>query len=296
MFDSLKMLFRPRQVQERRILVLGREKTGTTAISNCVAKTIGTNRYLFEPKRMGALNQMRGKDGVAKLLYEHWADRPDRLRGLVTGRAGPGFDRVIVIVRDPRAALISSVLYSAYDFFCDPQNSGKEAAWIDILLRKQEDPRGVSMEEVMIGLAALAGVNYNGHPPVNGDHIQSWLAFIDSLPAKSHAILRYEDFVSNNLRRHPCRALLGADRLVSPELARTLRTGGADDWNAYLQPQELAYLNDCWKPFLTRFGYPLEVAQGDTIQDAHCAGYVARLIDEARLTLPRAVAEPTAPA
>jgi hypothetical protein len=287
MFDALKKLFRPTQNQDGRILVLGREKTGTTAISSCVARTVGTNNYVFEPKHLGALKRLEGKGGVAKLLYDHWADRKDKLRRLVTGQIGPGYDTVIVIVRDPRAALVSSVLYSAYDFFCDPQNSDKKEAWLGIIRRKQEHPLGFSMEQMMIGLAALSGVDYNGHPPVWGDKIEDWLAFIDNLPAKSHVILRYEDFVSDNLHRHPCAALLGANRNVARELGRTRRTGGEDDWTAYIHPHELTYLNNIWEPFLTRFGYPLEMPLGGAIKDAHCAGYVAGLIDEALLTLPR---------
>lgn len=271
----------------RKILVLGREKTGTTVISHCVAKTAGITRVVFEPRHVSELSCLRRNGGVAKIVFEQWRDRTDLLRDIVTGQVGPRFDTVIVIVRDPRAGAISSVLYQAYGWFLRPENAHMKEAWLAPYRRKQANPDAVSMQSVLIDLAALRGEDYGGRPPIDGTGCNRWLDFIKTLPADSHVILGYEDFIANRLDGHPCQHLLGDDRTVTGTYARTRRTAGQDDWRAYLHPQEQAYLNECFAEFLTRYGYPQDIRKGGPIRHEHCAGYVERLIDEAIRTGPR---------
>lgn len=260
----------------KRYLVVGLAKTGTTAISKAIQASFGIERYSLEPKTPAFFASMANQDHdwVVKILYDHWMDRPRLFNALVHDEFRTSFDRNVFIVRDPRAELISRLHYVAWPRFLAKERSREEEqAWIELFRRKESDP-SFSLREMLDALQSEHGVNFTRSFQRNA----AYARYVSKLPEARRQIVRYEDFAGGTA--DPALFAVPAD--VGDELERTNRTGGADDWTAFLTPDDLAWLNGSLKEALEPMGYPLEVQVGGEIDPAHSSRYVEGLIETAR--------------
>jgi hypothetical protein len=185
----------------------------------------------------------------------------------------------IFITRDPRAELISRINYVAFPFFQAQKRSKEDAeAWIDLFRRKETDP-SFSLRDLIEGLKDRFGVRITeGAPKMT----EAYARYIASIPERLKTLVRYEDFVSSNLANHPLADLFSGSRDVGKDLERTRRSGGADDWKAFVDADDLKWLNEHLASSLDALGYERDVETSGQIDPENCSQYVARIISEAQ--------------
>lgn len=283
---------------ERRFLVVGNAKTGTTVISQTLMNAAGIRHYSLEPQTADAFEGLDAGGGghVVKILFGQWMDRLDTLEAIIDGRIGPGFTDVLFILRDPRATEVSAQLYWPYNhFLVSPWSEDQAAAILDVFRQKEADPVGIPLQAMAHALHLIAAGQtsellrgdaaeraFGGRSVAPYPVTAALTDYIAQRRCTAAQVLRYEDFVAGRVTDHPLADLLLGPRKVGAGLDRTRRTGGREDWTAFITPVDLDYFNRTHAAMLDRFGYPQEVELGGEIRPEHCSHYVERIIAEAR--------------
>ncbi len=264
-------------MSSERVLVLGRPKSGTTAIAKTIHNTLGLERFGMEPNTLDELPQ--GVGGiVVKILFNSWSGRLDDLRALIDGRAGFDLTHIVCIVRDPRDEFISSLHYAAYDFFFyhDLPPSIREE-WIDVFRQKERWPDAVSVDDMCRMLEERFGVSI----PALQSGRESYEDFLQTIE-RPHFVLRYEDYIARTITPPELAAMLAGSRDVGSDLTRVRRSEGAGDWINFMLPDEIERFNLENAELLNRYGYPFSrPVEHRRIEPDKCSLYVARIIDEA---------------
>jgi hypothetical protein len=265
-------------------LIVGLAKTGTTAIAMTLRNTLRVPDFCMEPTDFATIERYTGCERlVIKIIFDHWRTGADELKTFV--RSGFGGDALttIAIVRDPRDEAISRLHYAAYNYFATRQTTDEErAAWIEIFRSKEEAPNRIGLLDMQDQIKSRFGL---GFLP-GKDLYETYIQFIDdivSAGAPGVHLLRYEDFVRNEIPNDMLRAILSGSNDVGPQLRRVYRSGSSGAWRHFLTDRDLPVLNKEFEPFLSRFEYPFE--RTDTLEGSSRAtgsDYVERLIDEAR--------------
>src|SRR5215210_8065320 len=134
-----------------RVVIYGLAKSGTTALFYLVKGALAPDAVcLFEPRAFDPralrprqlarlLGRVREPDVLAKVL-------PFRPSEPADAASFSGFDKQILIVRDPRDRVVSRLLYGVYDstFY---RRDEELAAFVGLLKRKEAGPRSVSVRE-----------------------------------------------------------------------------------------------------------------------------------------------------
>lgn len=255
-----------------KIVIVGRAKSGTTALFYSIRSAMPANTYcLFEPV---GYEQDENSFVLAKVLIN--VRKPPRFRDF------DGFDRKILIVRDPRDIAVSQLLYSFYSV--DPPWTDEQAAPFFALLRsKEEDPRSVSVVELW---------NFSNRSRSKPD---TWIARFDRtfehLMAFHRAhpeyhLVRYEDFIAGRIQALESYLGLKLPQTISvPETTRRVeRAKSSGDWRHWFTPDDVACFKPTCEQAIRYFGYDGDwsLAEHPVIRPEHASGYVRRLIEERR--------------
>jgi hypothetical protein len=266
------------------ILVLGLAKTGTTAVSEAIAKTVGATRYVSEPRSFEALDTAalaRVEGGVVvKLIFEHWREQPNLRRGFVRNETPLAFQKRVFLLRDPRDELVSRMHFMIKPLL--DQGKLAEAAveeWIEVFRRKEADPKGVSVRRMVADLERLAGTERIDDITRN----KPWYQFVAREPAEGHLLLRYEDFVADH--DEALAGYLGVPRIVRENASRSehrRRTGGSGDWRRLFTSEDVEHYRRKMGPMLAEIGYTDWALDPAGAPDPETGSrYVARLVERA---------------
>ncbi|MDQ1830520.1 hypothetical protein [Massilia scottii] len=254
-----------------RCLIVGTAKTGTTALLYAVAQAMGGDPVVHMEDRIGDL-QVLPEHTAVKLIFEHES-------GAAIAAFGAGFDKRILLVRDPRDNLVSRLLYMVAN---TPAMLGDPAClrvFHKLLQRKQQVPGSVSLQQL---------------PPMGKPsdflasscaHIQALAAFAADAGPGWH-ILRYEDLVAGRL--DALAAYLGlavqAGAEVDPQYQRVARTKGAGDWRHWFSGADVVLLRPLLAPMMAALGYAddWQLAPEQHITPEHSWLYFERLVRERR--------------
>ena len=268
------------------ILVIGKAKTGTTVISKNIADSLDGNvEYHVEPKtaKFFVNHRVQSRHCVVKLIFEHWTDRP-RLRAAIVHDELPlKFDRVVLIVRDPRDELISRLLYLAFPLAQSPSTSSERLErWAEVLERKEKDPSSISVLDLFDCVTSLFGIQARKQVDDLLRQTRSYGDFVAAV-RRDFLIIRYEDFIDRELGE--LESFLGfgltADRDVGPDLDRTNRSQSYDNWRRAFVDSDVAALKERFDPVLLRFGYhEWRLDSVDRLPSGEWSGYVRRLAAE----------------
>lgn len=257
-------------------VVIGLAKTGTTVVATAVLRARGIARFCLEPESAAEIEALAASDRlVIKIIFDIWMQRSDALTRLC---GGPHVT-TIATVRDPRDELVSRLHYLAYDYFSKRETTPDDREdWIDIFRRKEEAPERIGLLDMREQILARFGRGFGPLPELH----ESYADFLDELAGAVH-LLRYEDFVRGTVGEPALERLLAGAHDVGPQLRRVHRSGASGAWNSFFTERDVAVFNERFKPFIERFGYPLERRAG-TAPPSPATGsdYVARLIEEAR--------------
>jgi hypothetical protein len=251
-------------------LIAGLAKSGTTRLFSQLQDALRQSAVelstFFEPDSNEALAAIQATSGntLSKVLI----GRVSSANTLLSG-----FDRHVLIYRDPRDQFLSMLLYLFYDF----QLSGDVDAFLrarDALAAKVESPATVSSIELYSTVAALAG-----RAPI-GVFRKLHAVQREYQAAFSPFMLRYEDLISGEALATLGTYLglqLGADTEVPAEYARVARSRGFGEWRSWLNGEDLAFTDREWGGHIQDLGYALEPpSSGMTISPATSLDYVAQ--------------------
>jgi hypothetical protein len=273
-----------------KIVIFGLGKSGTSALFYKIVNSLPSGTIaLFEPSSFGPRDALhkrlqrlrRGRlrpDIVAKVLP--WG------RVAVELRDFDGFDRQILIVRDPRDLLVSALLYESYH----ASFAGDDSAalrFLTLLKRKEADPRGVP-------LLHLVSVFEKLHGPAEGfpkwlddretDAVADLLRFHDERPHLF--VFHYEDLVEERFAALERRLgfTLAGSVAVPDTLWRVVRTKVYGAWRNWFTLEDVDRLRPLLAPFLDRYypGADWDLDPHPHISPQHGSLYVRRLLDERR--------------
>lgn len=250
-----------------RTLITGIARSGTSALYFKLKQALPETTWcLFEPPHVDASDLYRHPDVLAKVIIGPPADfdyAPFR-----------GFDRKIMIVRDPRDNLVSRLLYhpcGTVTFRTDPT---KVAAFTDALRLKEADPRSVSVAALIELLHALTGA-----------YRLEWSTRIYDLALDFHranddfVVCKYEDFVAGRYAvLEDCLQirLPPGDADVTAQYRHVERTKAANSWRDWFTADDVAYFRPRLARFMAAYGYADDwtLATAPQISPAHGSDFV----------------------
>jgi hypothetical protein len=277
----------------RSALVVGMNKTGTTIVSSVIQNSITGAHFYVEPGSV-AFFERRGKVDiplVVKILYEHWMQRHFLLTGIIRGETGFCADKTVAIVRDPRDALMSALMYSAYEQVLGGASKEQVNEWVEIVRDKEATPKKYSVISLIENLNRL----FNARYPPNWffDTFVNYSAWIADNRDYFH-VLRYEDFVAGNTAE--LSAYLGIElsssREVDPSLQRVTRTKQSGGWRKMMLPHDVTHWRERYGSALETFGYSDWEIHPEKADPAMGSEYILRITEEAFRSLQAKSAKP----
>lgn len=183
-------------------LVIGKAKTGTTALSTLIKEETGAQSYILEPK--GILDILRHpgyseeKSNVTKIIFEHFDTRMRHLNAIIHNQLYVQYDKVVFIRRDIRDEMLSRLLYlskamAAKNF---PKSTWEE--WRDVLRKKEENPQSLSFREVCQAFGKIfQGNAWRDVVDVHSHSDRLFRDFIKTAVARKYGLINYEDMIDN---------------------------------------------------------------------------------------------------
>lgn len=224
-------------------------------------------RYLFEPT---TYRPTSATHVLAKILAQ---------RG-VNWRSFRGFDRKVVILRDPRDQLVSFVLYAVYNH-PRPLTDAEATSLLDLLAQKERDGRSVPFRRIS---EAVERITRADHRAVLGERYALCCRHLEEDPGFFR--VRYDDFLAG--RTEALADYLGvsvAHRVtVPPSLRRVERTKGTGDWRNWFTPEDVAHFRPDLAGVMRTFGFEdaWDLPGTPAVSPQHGSDYLRRLIDAQR--------------
>jgi hypothetical protein len=275
-----------------RVVIYGLAKSGTTALFYKIKNSLPRDAVcLFEPRAFDPraakgrplarlLRGGREPDVLAKVL-------PFRPAGAADAASFDGFDKQILLVRDPRDRVVSRTLYVAYHstFY---HRDAELAAFLGLLRKKEADPRAVPLAELLKTFARLNGDRFSFD-----DWAADYARHSVRAPLDFHGcrpglfVCKYEEMVGGRLGA--LEAYLGlkleaAASSVPAEHARVARTKAGGNWRDWLTPEDVGRLRPLMGPYLERYyaDADWDLSARPDIPSEFGSGYVLRIVNERR--------------
>jgi hypothetical protein len=261
-----------------RILVAGLGKSGTTALYFKIKNSMpeGVLGY-FEPREFRVFDDVQGTSQplIAKVL----TPLPETLRPHLQDF----FSHRVLIVRDPRDVLVSSLLYNtAYTYLWRyPTDRIVEA--LQLLRRKERCSGEVSMLDLFSRLR-------------DDFEINAFAAFCTRMLGAAAALaepeyrfftLTYEEMIGGRLQSladYLGFPLEGSDE-VDEALRRVVRTKSSGNWRDWFLSSDVEHFRPLLQPFLRHFRYDTDdwmLNEHPVIPTRDCSGYALRVLNERR--------------
>jgi len=254
-----------------RTLITGIARSGTSALYFKLKQALPETAWcLFEPPQFDAAD-----------LYRH----PDVLVKVVIGPPARfdyapfrGFDRKIMIVRDPRDNLVSRLLYHPCGTAAFREDETKVAAFIKALRLKEADPGSMSVMALIDLFCAIIG----RHRLDRSTEIYD-MALDFHRANGDFVVCRYEDFVAGRyavLEDHLGVRLPGGEADVTAQYRHVERTKATNSWRHWFTADDVAYFRPRLSPFMAAYGYADDwaLATEPRISSAHGSEFVRRSV------------------
>ena len=230
--------------------------------------------FLMEPKNLARIDYSRPV--VVKKLLDNLTESQQRYLDR--------FDGIVLIVRDPRDALISRLLYRPYGLPVFRHDRAVRL-YVRRLEQKIARPSSVSVRELMTLLQDLSRNNPRAIRSTGLETLHARCIDLHAAHADRMLLCRYEDFVAGNVAE--LEAYLGAKLPKTIEVGgkylRVFRNGGAGAWKHWFTPEDVAYFDPLFADFYAAFGYRPEAPHAEQrIERADTIDYTVRLINEWR--------------
>jgi hypothetical protein len=232
-----------------KIVIAGLSKSGTTALFYKLKNSLeGELRTMFEPTHYEADPQHDGRHVLCKILVDNVTSE-----GV---QSFASFDKKVLIVRDPRDRMISTMLYSNLNASY-VLNTVKCERMLALLRQKETDPESISVLKIWSVRTRLDERRLPRKRLLQGrlSKINELHTFIDTNP--DYFLFKYEDMVEG--RFTPLEAYLGFPLKGSGEVEqavrRVVRTKSSGDWRNWFLLSDVEAMKPVFGQTLLRLGY-----------------------------------------
>ncbi len=264
-----------------RVIIAGLGKSGTTAALYAVRSAMPADtQILFEPRRFIAVQAV---NAVAKVLLNP--------RFSIEDAFYRQFDKMVLLVRDPRDVLISKLLYRTFGSRALHDDPAKLDQYLDLLRAKEANPRAVPLLRINALYEKLSGPTQ--HSDEGRERLLSGAtSFHDAFP--DAFVFKYETMVAGQFEplAHYLALPVAAMRPEVPvQFNRVVRSRRAGNWRDWFCTEDVAHYRPLLSAYMERYGYDddWELASEPIVRPEECSGYVLRLIHERRTGTPAAV-------
>lgn len=275
----------------KKILIAGMAKSGTTALFFKIANSLASyeeaalkTKLLFEPLAYSFSENQRVLAKIiisVKSAMTLWGEDNNEMYSPVNYADFANFDKKIMLVRDPRDLLISSMLYSVRNIsFYSNKKRIKE--FIDILEKKETNPSEVSLIELIqarVGVEKFDLEKWLNHFKVIFDERLNFYR-----KPGDYLICKYENLVNNNIKE--IESFLGfslmGDSVVDKSFNRVVRTKDYGDWKNWFLEEDIRLFKPVFSDYMREFGYNDDwiLPSRQVILPVHSSGYVKRILKE----------------
>ena len=253
-------------------LILGQGKSGTTALTYAIAEQVADAKIYFEPNNINKIEFSRHSNLVAKKLLEFFNDFEKSTLSF--------FDKLIFLVRAPRDALVSRVLYTTYsrNFIYDHNKFNK---YVDLIKQKETSPHSVHFFEIVNAIKELDNTDIlESVNNLNRQTIEFWKAYNHLFYLK-----KYESFVQNQndeISTYLGLTLSSSEIKVPTQLKRVERTKTSGDWKNWFTEGDVKYFYPYLNEFINTFSYSddWELNVHPVIMNEFASDYVTRVANE----------------
>ena len=274
-----------------RVVIYGLARSGTTALFYKIRDSLPRDAVcLFEPRafdpraaRRRLLARLRRGGREPDVLAKVLPFRPSEPADVASFK---GFDKQILLVRDPRDRVVSRTLYVAYHSTFYHRDAAL-SAFLGLLREKEADPRAVSLLELLETFARLNGdgFSFDDWAADYARHsVRAPLDFHDCHPGLF--VCKYEEMVEGRLGALEAYLGLKLDRetAVPAEHSRVARTKARGNWRDWLTPEDVRRLRPVFGPYLERYygGDDWDLSARPNISAEFGSGYVLRIVNERR--------------
>lgn len=235
-----------------RVLVIGKAKTGTTALAHLIKQAIEPCGLVMEPKSVlefGRESLENPGNETIKIIYEHFIDHQRHLNAIVHGEFGFPVHKVVFITRDVRDEMISRLMYFAKPMRNQglPKDSPEEkwGLWIQLLEEKERRPRDISFRHLCDRFKAIFGMDVWANITRMQENVR-YENFRSKSVAREKFVIAYEDMVTGRL--DGLEAYLGVPLLSDMTTLNlgpfgyTKRSGSSDNWRAFFTEEDVEIL------------------------------------------------------
>lgn len=231
--------FRKKQKQFPTILLTGMPKTGTTVLYHSIRKAMpGNTICLFEPEHKQQLVPQELRQPALVKSFIPYSLNFDH------------FQKKVLITRDPRDHLISTLLYTPYNIVTRVTFGTEEKSeeYLDILLRllrkKEADPSSVTVREMQALYTRWPAEGYGA----------ALIGYYEQHPEEF--LFKYEDIVDEKFEK--LENFIGFKFTKAEDVPekRVVRSKAYGNWKDWFTPDDVEYYRPHYKPFMDRFGYP----------------------------------------
>jgi hypothetical protein len=194
------------------------------------------------------------------------------------------FDKIVLLVRDPRDLLISKALYRVYGANPLHADSAKLDQYLELLRAKERDPRTVPFTRIPALFQSLIGRAPNPDGGI-ARLLDYAVGFHDAFPGC--IVLKYEVMVAGQFDSLAQYLSLPAEAMkpnVPDALRRVVRSSRAGNWRDWFCPEDVGHYRPLLSAYMDRYGYSDDWALNSEprIRREECSEYVMRLARERR--------------
>lgn len=235
-----------------RVLVIGKAKTGTTALVHLIKHAIEPCGLVMEPKSIlefGHESLKNNGNESIKIIYEHFIHRQRHLNAIVHGEFGFPVDKVVFITRDVRDEMISRLLYFAKPMRNQglPKDSPAEkwAQWIELLEEKEQRPGDISFRFLCDRFKAIFDMDIWANVTRMQESVR-YENFRNKGVAREKIVVTYEDMVAG--RMTDLGSYLGValpsdmSNVNLGPFGYTKRSGTSGNWRAFFTEEDVKIL------------------------------------------------------
>lgn len=261
-----------------RILILGKAKTGTTAVAQAIQANLSGAKLIMEPESPDDLVrqlQANRMNSVTKVIYEHWNLLPESRDALIQNEL-IDFDKIIFTLRDPRDEILSRLIYFIFPWSLKhPRDNEKIQAWLALIKQKEQDPSSLSL----IDLTSRCDEIFGGSFISEFHFIDDYSNFIDQRPDGTH-LLRYEDFILGDLvALEKYLEFRLEKKAVNRKYRYTMRTASHNNWKRFLLPEDVEFIRSNFGEQIERLGYTdWSLETPSSLPAEHYSGYIEKLL------------------
>lgn len=254
-----------------RVVVAGLGKSGTTAVLYAIKSAMPDDtQVLFEPR---TYVQLDSSNVAAKVLLH-----PRVAMDYAFYRQ---FDRVVLLVRDPRDIQISRAPYRAYGARVLLANRESLARYVELLRAKEAQPRSVSLTRINTLFLNQGGSELHSAAGL-ARMPDDAMAFHDFFPECFG--FRYEEMVEG--RFDALARYLSLTGTMKPEVpsayGRRVRSRRSGNWRDWFCPEDVEHYRPVLSAYMSRYGYDddWQLNPNPMIRSEECSEYVLRIVRE----------------